>query len=89
MNGAITYGPLGRTISVLAIVSAFLGALESSGILRLLPEKYSWIGLLVTGLGLLIAGFSERIHGGASRQSVRDAAQQSDDKNEIEALNDK
>ena len=87
MNGSLTYGPLGRLISALAIISAFIGSLQASGMLNLLPAKYSWVGLLVTGAGLLIAGFSERIQGGASSQSVRIAAQQSDNKNEIEATN--
>lgn len=87
MNGTITYGPLGRLISALAIVSAFIGALQSSGMLNLLPPKYSWIGLVVTAGGLLIAGFSERLQGGASRPDVRIAAQESDNKNELELTN--
>ena len=81
MSGSLTYGPLGRLISALAIVSAFLGALESSGVLRLLPVKYSWVGLFVTALGLVVAGFSERITGGASSPVVRAAAAESDARN--------
>ena len=87
MNGSITYGPMGRFISALAIISAFIGSLQASGMLSLLPPKYSWLGLVVTAAGLLIAGFSERIQGGASNKEVRIAAQQSDNKNEIEAVN--
>lgn len=87
MNGSITYGPLGRLISALAILSAFIGALESSGYVALLPEKYKWIGLLVTVVGLLVAGFSERVQGGASKPEVRIAAQKSDVKNELEITN--
>lgn len=87
MNGSLTYGPLGRLISALAILSAFIGALQSSGYVELLPEKYKWIGLLVTVAGLLIAGFSERLTGGASKASVRIAAQQSDNQNELERTN--
>ena len=79
MNGKLTYGPLGRLISALAIVSAFIGSLQASGMLNLLPPKYSWIGLVVTAAGLLIAGFSERIQGGASKPEIREAAQKSDE----------
>jgi hypothetical protein len=87
MNGSLTYGPKGRLISALAIISAFVGALQASGSLALLPAKYAWLGLVVTAAGLLIAGFSERLQGGASNPQVRIAAQQSDNKNEIEATN--
>lgn len=82
MNGSLTYGPLGRLISALAIVSAFVGALETSGYVALLPERYKWAGLLVTVVGLFIAGFSERLQGGASRPEIRAAAQASDRNNE-------
>ena len=88
MNGSITYGPMGRLISALAIVSAFIGALQASGMLNLLPPKYSWIGLVVTAAGLLIAGFSERLQGGASSRAVREEAEQSDKQNEIDAANE-
>lgn len=81
MNGRFTYGPTGRLISSLAIVSAFIGALQSSGFLNLLPPKYSWVGLVVTAAGLLIAGFSERIQGGASSPMVRAQAAASDQQN--------
>lgn len=87
MDGGITYGPLGRIVSVLAIISAFIGSLEASGFVRLLPVKYAWVGLAVTALGLLIAGFSERIQGGASNPQVRIAAQQADNKNALEQTN--
>jgi hypothetical protein len=87
MNGSLTYGPKGRLISALAIISAFTGALESSGYVDLLPEKYKWIGLAVTVIGLVIAGFSERLHGGASRPEVRGAAEYSDRENNIERMN--
>jgi hypothetical protein len=87
MNGKLTYGPLGRLVSALAIVSAFIGSLQASGFLVLLPAKYSWVGLVVTAAGLLIAGFSERIQGGASKPEIRDAAKQSDIKNAREELN--
>ena len=88
MNGSLTYGPLGRLISALAILSAFIGALESSGYVVLLPEKYKWIGLAVTCAGLVVAGVSERLQGGASNPQVRIAAQQSDNQNELERLNE-
>jgi len=84
MDGTLTYGPMGRLISVLAMISAFVGALEASGFVNLLPQEYAWVGLAVTALGLFIAGFSERIQGGASKPEVRAAAEGSDQKNERE-----
>jgi hypothetical protein len=87
MDGAITYGPKGRLISALAMVGAFVGSLQASGFITLLPAKYAWVGLVVTALGLFIAGFSERIQGGASSPQVRQEAAQSDAKNEQEAMN--
>jgi hypothetical protein len=86
MNGSLTYGPMGRLISALAIISAFLGALQSSGYVALLPDDYKWVGLIVTVLGLVIAGFSERLQGGASKPEVRAQAQQSDVKNAREGF---
>jgi hypothetical protein len=87
MDGKLTYGPFGRLVSALAIVSAFIGSLQASGFLNLLPPKYSWVGLVATAAGLLIAGFSERIQGGASKPEVRNAAKASDVKNAREDLN--
>lgn len=88
MNGSLTYGPLGRLSSALAIILAFIGALQASGILTLLPERYSKVGLLVTAIGLVVAGFSERIQGGASKPEIREAAAKSDQKNAIEEINE-
>lgn len=88
MNGSLFYGPKGRLISVLAMVSAFIGALQASGILLLLPERYSKAGLIVTAVGLVVAGFSERIQGGASSPQVREDAKQSDLKNAKEEANE-
>lgn len=87
MNGSLFYGPKGRLISVLAIISAFIGSLQASGFLVLLPQKYAWAGLAVTAAGLFVAGFSERIQGGASSPEVRAQAKSSDEKNAIEELN--
>ena len=84
MNGSLTYGPAGRLISAMAIISAFIGALESSGYVAFLPQRYKWIGIVVTLAGLVIAGASERIQGGASDPRVRDEAAQSDIKNAAE-----
>lgn len=86
MNGALTYGPKGRLISALAIVSAFVGALEASGYVALLPDDYKWAGLVVTAAGLFVAGFSERLQGGASKPEVREQAAASDNKNAQEAI---
>lgn len=87
MNGSLFYGPKGRLISALAIISAFIGSLQASGVLVLLPPEYSKLGLIITAAGLFVAGFSERIQGGASKPEVRVAAQQSDNKNEPEFTN--
>lgn len=87
MNGNLTYGPIGRLVSALAIISAFIGSLQASGMLNLLPPKYSWAGLVVTAAGLLVAGFSERIQGGASKPEVREAAHKSDENNLLEQAN--
>lgn len=81
MNGSLFYGTKGRLASAVAIILAFIGALQASGILLLLPERYSKAGLIVTAVGLLIAGLSERIQGGASSPQVRHDAAQSDIKN--------
>lgn len=87
MNGKLTYGPKGRLISVLAMIVAFTGSLEASGALKFLPEKYKWIGLVVTFTGLIITGVSERIQGGASNHQVRIDAQQADIRNQPEVTN--
>lgn len=87
MNGSLFYGSKGRLISALAIISAFIGALESSGYVAFLPDRFKWFGIAVTLAGLVIAGFSERLTGGASNPEVRAAAQQSDVKNAREELN--
>lgn len=84
MRGKLTYGPKGRLASALAIILAFIGALQASNVLALLPEGYSKAGLIVTAVGLLVAGFSERIQGGASSPQVRHDAAQSDIKNAAE-----
>jgi hypothetical protein len=87
MDGNLTYGTKGRVISALAIASAFVGALQASGFINLLPPDYAWIGLVVTASGLLVAGFSERLQGGASKPEVRRQAENSDQKNAREELN--
>lgn len=81
MNGSLTYGPLGRLLSVLAGIVAIIGSLEAKGVFNLLPPKYKWVGPAVTALGVGIAVFSERATGGASKASVRTAAAESDAKN--------
>lgn len=88
MNGKLTYGPKGRLASALAIILAFIGALQASNVLALLPAGYSKAGLIVTAIGLLVAGFSERIQGGASSPQVRHDAAQSDVKNASEEANE-
>jgi hypothetical protein len=88
MRGSLTYGPKGRLASALAIILAFIGALQASNILTLLPPRYSNVGLIVTFVGLLVAGFSERIQGGASKPEVRAAAQSADDRNATAEANE-
>lgn len=88
MNGSLTYGPKGRLISALAIIFAFTSALEASGYVALLPERYKWVALLVTITGLFVAGFSERLQGGASKPEVRAQAAASDNKNAQEELDE-
>lgn len=87
MNGSLFYGPKGRLISILAMTSAFIGALQASGFVALLPQEYAWVGLVVTAIGLFVTGFSERVQGGASNPEVRAQAEHSDQKNAREELN--
>lgn len=77
------YGLKGRAISATAIVIAFLGSLEASGALNLLPQKYWWVAPVVTSSSALIAGFSERVQGGASKLKVRKAAAASDERKAV------
>lgn len=85
MNGAFTYGPKGRLISVMAVISIVIGALQASNVLTLLPPNYAKIvGLGVVFVGAIVTGCSERIQGGASKREVRIAAQESDNKNAAE-----
>lgn len=87
MNGSLTYGPLGRLISILAGIAAFIGVMTAYGVFDLLPQKYQWIGVVLTAVGVGITVFSERVQGGASKPEVRSAAASSDKKNQKELLN--
>lgn len=85
MNGKLTYGPKGRLISVLAMISVIVGALQASNVLTLLPPEYARkVGLAVVFIGAIVTGCSERIQGGASSPQVRHDAAQSDIKNAAE-----
>lgn len=85
MRGKLTYGPKGRLISVLAMISVVVGALQASNVLSLLPPEYATkVGLAVVFVGLVVTGCSERIQGGASSPQVRHDAAQSDVKNASE-----
>lgn len=84
MDGSLTYGPMGRLLSIVAGIAAFIGALEASGVFGLLPQKYKWIGLLLTAMGVGVTVFSERAQGGASNPQVRAAAEESDLNNAAE-----
>ena len=84
VNGSITYGPLGRLISGLSYVSLLIVAMQIGGMFQFMPPK---VAAFILALGATITVLSERLQGGASNKEVRIAAQQSDNQNEIEALN--
>lgn len=84
MNGSIFYGPLGRVISALSYVSMLIVAMQIGGMFQFMPPK---VAAFILGLGATLTAFSERLQGGASNKDIRIAAQQSDNKNEIEAAN--
>lgn len=84
MNGSLTYGPLGRLISGFSYVSLLIVAMQIGGMFQFMPPK---VAAFILALGATLTAFSERLTGGASNKDVRIAAQQSDNKNEIEATN--
>jgi len=84
MNGSIFYGPLGRVISGLSYVSMLIVAMQIGGMFQFMPPK---VAAFILALGATVTALSERLQGGASSPQVRIAAQQSDDKNEMEQLN--
>lgn len=85
------YGIQGRMISGIAgiagILTALAAAAQQAALFSIIPERYGWILPTVSVIALFLTLFSERVQGGASSPEVRAAAQQSDAKNEREALN--
>ena len=84
MNGSLFYGQLGRLISGLSYVSMLIVAMQIGGMFQFMPPK---VAAFILALGATVTSLSERLQGGASKQEVRIAAQQSDNKNEIEQIN--
>lgn len=84
MNGTVFYGPLGRVISALSYVSMLIVAMQIGGMFQFMPPK---VAAFILALGATLTAFSERLQGGASNKQVRIAAQQSDNKNELDATN--
>lgn len=84
MNGTIFYGPLGRVISALSYVSMLILCMQLGGVFQFMPPK---VAAMILAVGATLTAFNERLQGGASKQSVRIAAQISDNKNELEATN--
>jgi hypothetical protein len=91
INGTIFYGPKGRLVSGVAafagVFAAAVAAAQQANLFSLFPQKYAPYVIAAPIISLFFTSFAERIQGGASKQSVRIAAQISDNKNEIEATN--
>lgn len=81
MNGSLFYGTLGRLISGLSYVSMLIVAMQIGGLFQFMPPK---VAAFILALGATLTSFSERLQGGASSPQVRIAAQQADNRNEIE-----
>lgn len=86
MNGSIFYGTLGRVISGMSYLSMLIVAMQIGGMFQFMPPK---VAAFILALGATATAFSERLQGGASKPSVRTAAEEADKKNALEALNDK
>jgi hypothetical protein len=84
MDGAITYGTVGRIISGVSYVSMLIVAMQIGGMFQFMPPK---VAAFILALGATLTAFSERLHGGASKSEVRLRAAQSDAKNEKEVMN--
>lgn len=84
MNGSVFYGTLGRLISAISYVSMLIVAMQIGGMFQFMPPK---VAAFILALGATLTAFSERLQGGASSPQVRVAAQQSDNKNELERTN--
>lgn len=91
MNGTIFYGLKGRVISGVAglagILSAAVAAAQQANLVSIFPAQYNKWFTAAAVVSLFFTMFSERIQGGASNPQVRIAAQESDNKNELEKTN--
>lgn len=91
MRGSFTYGLKGRLISGVAgfagALSAAVAAAQQANLVSIFPAQWNKWFTAAAVISLFVTMFSERIQGGASNKDVRIAAQQSDNKNEIEATN--
>jgi len=75
MNGSLLYGPLGRVVSGISYLSMIIVAMQIGGLLQFMPPK---VAAIILALGATLTAFSERLQGGASKPTVRAAAQASD-----------
>jgi hypothetical protein len=91
MKGSLFYGLKGRVISGVAFIagalSAAVAAAQQASLVSIFPAQYNKWFTAAAVISLFVTAFSERVQGGASKPDVRIAAQQSDNKNEIEATN--
>ena len=91
MNGTFFYGLKGRLTSGIVgfagILSGAVSAAQQANLVSIFPATYNKYFTAAAILSIFFTLFSERIQGGASKKEVRIAAQQSDNKNAIEAAN--
>lgn len=91
MDGTIFYGLKGRVISGVVgfsgILAAAVSAAQQAQLVSILPPQYNKYLTAAAVISLFFTIFSERITGGASKPEVRQAAANSDAKNDLEAMN--
>lgn len=76
------YGTRGRMVSGLGLIVIIIGSLQAGGAFELLPPKVTLVLMVISAVALSL---SERITGGASKPEIREAAEASDRKNELES----
>lgn len=85
------YGTKGRITAGIAatagVLTAATEAAQAANLVQIIPDKYRPILPAITIIALFLTVFSERIQGGASKPEVREAAQQSDNKNAAQRNN--
>ena len=91
MDGSIFYGLKGRVISGIVgfagVFAAAVSAAQQANLISILPPQYNKYLSAAAIISLCITLFSERLQGGASKPEVRQAAANSDAKNDLEAMN--